>query len=96
MGLGSAAAWPVAARAQQPVVPVIGYLSGRSAGAEASMLAAFRDGLSATGFVEGRNVKIEFYFADGEFDRLPALAADLVGRRPAVIVAVGGDGKRPS
>ena len=55
------------------------------------MLAAFREGLNATGFVEGRNVKIEFYFADGETDRLPALAADLVRQRPAIIVAVGGD-----
>jgi putative ABC transport system substrate-binding protein len=90
-GLGSAAAWPVVALAQQAAVPVIGYLSARSAGAEASMLPGFREGLNATGFVEGRNVKIEFYFADGEYDRLPALAADLVRRQPAVIVAVGGD-----
>jgi putative ABC transport system substrate-binding protein len=58
-GLGGAAAWPVVARAQQPAVPEIGYLSGRSARAEASMLAAFREGLNATGFVEGRNIKIE-------------------------------------
>ena len=90
-GLGIAAAWPIAARAQQPAMPMISYLSGRSAEAEVSMLAAFRDGLNETGFVEGRNVKIEFYFADGESNRLPALAADLVRRQPAVIVAVGSD-----
>jgi putative tryptophan/tyrosine transport system substrate-binding protein len=91
VGLGSAAAWPVVGRAQQSALPVIGYLSGRSAEAEAPMLTAFRQGLNAIGFVEGRNVKIEFYFADGELDRLPALAADLVRRQPAVIVAVGSD-----
>jgi putative tryptophan/tyrosine transport system substrate-binding protein len=90
-GLGGAAAWPLAARAQQPAMPMIGYLSGRSAGAEANMLAAFREGLNATGLVEGQNVKIEFRFADGELDRLPALAADLVRRQPAIIVAVGSD-----
>jgi putative ABC transport system substrate-binding protein len=89
VGLGSAAAWPLAAWAQQAAMPVIGYFSARSAEAEASMLAAFREGLNATGFVEGRNVKIVFSFADGEFDRLPALAADLVRQQPAVIVAVG-------
>jgi putative ABC transport system substrate-binding protein len=88
--LGGAAAWPVAARAQQAKVPVIGYLSGRSAEAEVPMLAAFRQGLAATGHAEGRNVEFEFCFADGEFDRLPALAADLARRPPAVIVAVTG------
>ena len=91
-GLGSVAAWPVVAWAQQPAMPVIGYLSGRSAEAEVPMLTAFRQGLDAMGFVEGRNVKIEFYFADGELDRLPALAADLVRRQPAVIFAIGGNG----
>src|ERR1700686_4512781 len=91
-GLGSAAAWPVVARAQQAALPVIGYLSGRSAEAEAPLLTAFRQGLNAIGFFEGRNVKIEFYFADGELDRLPALAADLVRRQPAVIFAVGSNG----
>jgi putative tryptophan/tyrosine transport system substrate-binding protein len=90
-GLGSAAAWPVVARAQQPAMPVIGYLSSRSFEAETPMLAAVRQGLNATGFVEGQNVKIEFRFADGEVDRLPALAIDLVRREPAVIVAVGTD-----
>ena len=92
-GLGSAAAtWPGAARAQQrPAIPVIGYLSSRSFEAEAPTLAAVRQGLNATGYDEGRNVKIEFRFADGEVDRLPALAIDLVRREPAVIVAVGTD-----
>ena len=90
-GLGSVAAWPVVARAQQPAVPVIGYLSTRSFETEAPMLAAVRQGLNAIGFVEGQNVKIEFRFADGEVGRLPALATDLVRRQPAVIIAVGTD-----
>jgi putative ABC transport system substrate-binding protein len=81
----------VAAVAQQPALPVIGYLSSRSAGAETLMLAAVQQGLNDTGYVEGRNVKIDFRFADGEVDRLPALAIDLVRRQPAVIVAVGTD-----
>src|SRR6516165_7953163 len=91
-GLGSAAAWQVVVRAQQrPAIPVIGYLSSRSFEAEAPTLAAVRQGLNATGYDEGRNVKIEFRFADGEIGRLPALAADLVRRQPAVIIAVGTD-----
>jgi putative ABC transport system substrate-binding protein len=90
-GLGSAAAWPVVARAQQPAMPVVGYLSSRSAEVEAPILAAVRQGLNVTGYVEGRNVKIEFRFADGDVDRLPALAIDLVRRQPTVIVAVGTD-----
>ena len=65
-GLGSAAAWPVLAQAQQPAMPVVGYLSSRSAEAEAPMIAAVQQGLNATGYVENRNVKIEFRFADGE------------------------------
>jgi putative ABC transport system substrate-binding protein len=83
--LGGAAAWPLAARAQQAKPPVIGYLSSRSVEAEAPMLAAFRQGLAVTGYVEGREVQIEFRFADGQFDRLLGLAADLFHRRPAVI-----------
>ena len=86
---GAAAAWPVAARAQQPQLPVIGYLSGRSREAEAQMLAGFRKGLAETGYIENHNAEIDFRFADGELARLPALATDLVRRKLAVIVAVG-------
>jgi putative ABC transport system substrate-binding protein len=89
-GLGSAAAWPVAARAQQPAGPVIGYLDPVTQEAGASFVAAFRSGLSQAGYVAGRNVAIEFRWGENDPDRLPALAADLVDRRVAVIVASGG------
>src|SRR5215475_3075902 len=88
---GAAATWPLVARTQQAALPVIGFLSGRSREAEAPMLAGFRKGLAETGYVENRNVEIDFRFADGEQNRLPALAADLVRRKLAVIAAVGGD-----
>lgn len=84
--LGSGATWPLAARAQQPAVPVIGFLSSISA--EAYILAAFRRGLSEQGYVEGRNVTIEYRYAEGQYDRLPALATELVSRPVNVIVAV--------
>ena len=88
--LGGAAVWPLAVRTQQQAVPVIGYLSMRSAKSELPMLAAFRQGLNEAGFVEGKNVTIEYRWGDGQYDRLPALAANLVGQRVAVIVTAGG------
>jgi putative ABC transport system substrate-binding protein len=86
---GTTASWPLAAWAQQPERPVIGYLSSRSAEADIPMLTAFRQGLGAAGYVEGRNVAIEYRFADGHFERNTPLAADLVRRQVAVIVAAG-------
>ena len=83
-------AWPIAARAQQQL-PIIGILSSRSRATDALLIAVIRQGLNDTGFVEGRNVSIEYRWAEGDYARLAALAADLVGRKVAVIVTIGGD-----
>ena len=87
---GGAVAWPLVARAQQQTIPVIGYLSGLSPTATPTYLAAFRQGLDAGGYVEGRTVAIEYRWAEGHYHLLPALAADLVRRQVAVIAATGG------
>jgi putative ABC transport system substrate-binding protein len=88
--VGGAAAWPLAASAQQVAMPVIGYFSVRSPRTDVPMLAAFHRGLGETGYIEGKNVAIEFRWANGQYDRLPELAADLVQRRVSVIVTSGG------
>ena len=92
VGLAGAAAWPLAVQAQQPALPIIGYLNGgsESTSARSTATAAFRQGLSEQGYVEGRNVEILYQWASGRYDRLPGLAANLVRHRVSVIVASGG------
>jgi putative tryptophan/tyrosine transport system substrate-binding protein len=89
-GVGGAAAWPLAARAQQARTPVVAYVSARSAATDGSMLTVFRKGLNDTGYVAGRNLAIEYRFADNHYDRLPVLMEDLVRRKVDVIVTAGG------
>ena len=87
---GAAATWPFVARAQQPAMPVIGWLNGQSAERYSHLLAAFQKGLKEVGYVEGENVTVEYRWANGQYDRTPAFMADLAARQVTVIVAGGG------
>lgn len=87
---GAAAAWPLAARAQQPAIPVIAFLHGNKPQGDAGAVAGIKEGLKEAGFVEGKNVTFEYRWAEDHFDRLPALAAELIARKPAVIIVGGG------
>ena len=88
---GAAASWPLAAWTQQPPMPVVGFIRDGSADANARNVAAFRKGLNEAGYVEGQNVTVEYHWLEGQIDRLPALMADLVRRRVAVIAATGNE-----
>ena len=95
VALGGAAAWPLAVRAQQRAMPVIGYLSARTADSDASMLVSFRRGLGDVGYAEGRNVSIEYRFTDGQYDRLSGQLTDLTQRKLGVIVLAGSSDEVP-
>jgi putative ABC transport system substrate-binding protein len=87
---GAAAAWPIAAHAQQPAMPMVGWLNSGTSGGREHLLTAFRRGMSEAGFIDGQNVAVEYHWAEGQYDRVPALAADLTRRGVAVIAATGG------
>src|SRR5262245_63214305 len=91
----AAAAWPIAARAQQPEKPIVGFLHYGSPETYAHIVSAFRQGLRDSGFIEGQNVAIEYRWANGEYDRLPSLAADLVRRQVVAIAAAGFVARKP-